>query len=327
MKNLINVSRTTKNVFQLMLATGILFSNVNCSDSEETKPTVYLPTAKAFNDLEQKKLIDLTQSFTINANNDAVTLTTNKGSKITFPPNSLTLNGNVITGNVDVKVIEIYDAGTMALTNKVTMGNLGNGLLSMLVSGGEFYINATKNGQQLAITEAMTLQVPTALTGGAETGMIMFTGDEANNGDLNWKRDATGMIVNAQGGNYNTIIQNFGWSNIDRFYSFSGPKTEILASAPTGYDAENSAIYLHYDGEASGLARLDTFSNGLFSEHYGQVPVGLACHLIFMTEDNGQWRYAIKPVTISANAVYNFTLAETTIGTEAQLIAAINNLP
>lgn len=71
------------------------------------------------------------------------------------------------------------------------------------------------------------------------------------------------------------------------------------------------------------MIRLQAF----FSEHYGQIPVGLNCHIIFATEDNGQWRYAIKAVTIAENAVYNFTLAETTLASEAQVIAAINALP
>jgi hypothetical protein len=65
----------------------------------------------------------------------------------------------------------------------------------------------------------------------------------------------------------------------------------------------------------------------LFSEHYGQIPIGLNCHIIFATEENGNPRYAIKQVTISAGAVYNFTLSETTVVTQAQLTAAINALP
>ena len=47
----------------------------------------------------------------------------------------------------------------------------------------------------------------------------------------------------------------------------------------------------------------------------------------FATEESGQWRYAIKAVTVAAGDEYNFTLSETTVGTEAQLVAAINALP
>ena len=128
---------------------------------------------------------------------------------------------------------------------------------------------------------------------------------------------------------YYPLLNNFGWTNVDRFYSDPNPKTTILVSAPTGYGNQNSAVYLHYDGLGNGLAQLDTYDDDtdLFSEHYGQVPIGLACHIIFITEDNGQWRYAIKSVTITANAIYSFTLSETVVGSETQLIAAINTLP
>lgn len=74
---------------------------------------------------------------------------------------------------------------------------------------------------------------------------------------------------------------------------------------------------------------MDTFDDTLqlFSEHYGQIPIGLECHVIFVTEDNGVWRYAIKPVTIVDNGTIVFTLSETTTGTEAALTALINGLP
>ena len=75
--------------------------------------------------------------------------------------------------------------------------------------------------------------------------------------------------------------------------------------------------------------KFDSFmtSTQRFAEHYGQITIGLTCHAIFVTEDNGQWRYAIKAFTVQANDVYNFTLAETVLKNQAQLEAAINALP
>ena len=86
--------------------------------------------------------------------------------------------------------------------------------------------------------------------------------------------------------------------------------------------------------------RIVIFSNGIygkfnsfipstqqFTEHYGQITIGLTCHAIFITEVNGQWRYAIKAFTVQANDVHNFTLAETVLKNQAQLEAAINALP
>ena len=132
-----------------------------------------------------------------------------------------------------------------------------------------------------------------------------------------------------EGPAYYAFVGNFGWTNVDCFYNDLRPKTTILVSVPEGYDNLNSAVYLHYDGNGNALAKLDTYDNvtELFSEHYGQIPIGLNCHIIFATEENGKPRYAIKQVTISEGAVYNFTLSETTVVTQAQLTAAINALP
>ncbi len=315
---------------------GLLFlgliTMVGCSDDDgENQIPQTPPSSQEYKALSQAALNNLTQNFTMVAENGSATFTSAKGVKITINGSCLTLNGNPVTGNVDIKFIEVFDKGHMLATNKPTSGRLGNGNLELLISGGEFYVNATKNGQQLATTCNVMLEVPTSLTGGADLDMELFTGAIDADGDLEWRKNDQGGIDVGQGGtgggsNYYVSFGNFGWTNVDKFYSDPRPKTTILVDAPDGYDFDNSAIYLSYDGEGqNALAKMDTFTAAnLFSEHYGQIPVGLACHIIFVTEENGQFRYGIKGVTTTANAVYSFTLAETTLGTEAQLVAAIN---
>ncbi|MEO8933353.1 MAG: hypothetical protein ABI295_03525, partial [Xanthomarina sp.] len=136
-----------------------------------------------------------------------------------------------------------------------------------------------------------------------------------------------GVVV--QNSSYFVIFDNFGWTNIDRFYNDPRPKTTINIAVPTGYNHMNSGVYLSYDGEDTGLAQLDTYDpiTGLFSEHYGQIPIGLNCHLIFVTEADGNWRYAIKAVTIAEDGSSTFSLSETSVVTESELILQINNLP
>lgn len=316
-----------KKIGQLFLL-GILVAS--CSKNDDGDSPDYVPSASAFAALREEALD--TQTFTFNAEDGATTFTTANGVQFTINGNCLTQNGNPITGQVVVEYAELFNPGTMLVTNKPTMGRMPNGDMSLLISGGEFYINATKNGQQLTISCPMQVIIPANLTGGADTGMSLWDGTIDEDGNLEWDEQdrangENGVFV--EGPNYYAYFSSFGWTNVDRFYSDPRPKTTILAEAPTGYNFENSAIYLHYDGEGSSLAKLDTFNptTNQFSEHYGQIPVGLECHVIFVTEDNGQWRYAIKSVTIAANDVYVFTLAETTVGTEAQLIAAINALP
>jgi hypothetical protein len=319
---------------------GLLFllviTLISCDngDDNNTDNLILPPTAAAFKSIREKGVSANKQKFTITAGTGVVTITSAKGVKLNINGDCLTKNGVAVTGAVEIEYIELFDKGTMLITNKPTMGVMPDGKKNLLISGGEFFIKATQGGVELKTSCSMNLIVPTALTDGLDNAMTLWNGTIDDNGELAWREnkpnaDGTGGGkggVQGEGANYYVTFGNFGWTNVDRFYSDPRPKTTLLVAAPTGYDNNNSAVYLSYDGEGTNaLAKLDTYTPaGLFSEHYGQIPIGLKCHVIFVTEDNGQWRYAIKAVTVAANDVYTFTLAETTVGTEAQLVAAIN---
>ncbi|WP_264525995.1 hypothetical protein [Flavobacterium sp. N502536] len=315
---------------------GLLFllaiSFVSCDNGDSDDNLVLPPSASAFKSISSKGVKSATQKFTITAGTGVVTVTSAKGVKLTLNGDCLTKNGVAVTGAVDIEYIELFDKGKMLVTNKPTMGVMPDGKKNLLISGGEFFIKATQGGVELKISCPMNMIVPAALTDGVDNAMTLWTGVIDQNDELTWEvpkpnADGTGGKggVQGEGTNYFVTFGNFGWTNVDRFYSDPRPKTTLLVDAPDGYNNTNSAVYLSYDGEGNALAKLDTYTAaGLFSEHYGQIPIGLKCHVIFATEDNGQWRYAIKAVTVAANDVYTFTLAETVVGTEAQLVAAIN---
>lgn len=315
---------------------GLLFlaltTFVSCDDSNG-EDKVVPPSASEFAAVRNEALAGKTQHFTATAGTGAITFTSKKGVKITINGNCLTKAGNPVTGTIDIEYVELFDKGNMLVTNKPTMGLMADGNKNLLISGGEFFIKATQGGIELQTSCSMSMIVPSTLTDGIDNTMTLWTGIIDPAGELAWKEAKPGADgangkggVRAEGNNYYVTFGNFGWTNVDRFYSDPRPKTTLLVDAPEGYDNNNCAVYLSYDGEGTNaLAKLDTYTaEGLFSEHYGQIPVGLACHIIFTTEENGQWRYAIKGVTIAANQTYTFTLAETTVGSEAQLIAAIN---
>ena len=79
---------------------------------------------------------------------------------------------------------------------------------------------------------------------------------------------------------------------------------------------------------ANALAYLDTYDAATerFSEHYGQIPIGLECHVIFTSEDNGQWLYGIKSVTIADGQTIAITDADLNTASEGELEAIINSL-
>ncbi len=328
--------KTTFRKTGLLLLAALAFANCDSND-DNNNPSNVAPTAAAFSALRESAMDKITQHFTLIAEDGTATFTSDKGVLLTINANCLTLNGNPVTGEVDIEYAEVFDPGTMLVTNKTTMGALPGGGFGLIISGGEFYINATQNGQQLDLGCNMNLKIPANLTGGIDNEMVLWTGEIDEDGNLKWNEigpDAEGQQGvfgegQGEGAAYYAFFNSFGWTNVDRFYSDPRPKTTILADVPVGYNFGNSAIYLHYDGEGSSLAKLDSFDNvsQLFTEHYGQIPIGLECHVIFATEDSGQWRYAVKAVTVQANDVYTFTLAETTLGSEAALVSVINALP
>ena len=328
-----NTLLNTKTFFGTLLMTTLLLSSCKTSDDNDLPPFEPTPaTAQEFKNIKDQALENIKQTFSFNSDDGYITLTSANGVDIYINGDCLTLNGNEITGNVDVEFVEIFEKGNMLTTNKPTMGTMPNGDKALLLTGGEFFIEATKDGQVLDTNCGISLSVPTSLTGGADNDMVLWTGTIDEEDNLTWDEveDATGQGgVFVEGGEYYAFLEQFGWTNIDRFYNDPRPKTLIKAQAPVGFNFTNSAIYLSYDGEDTGLASLDTYDGtlNLFSEHYGQIPIGLECHVIFATEDNGMWRYAIKAVTIVADDIITFDYSETTTVTEAQFIDIINALP
>ncbi len=339
--NLFNlVDRNLKPLLAALFITALLFTNYSCSKSEgvddDCDGLCTPPTAEEFNNIRDLALDGLTQTFEIDADQTSVSFTTEKGVEITLYPGCLTLDGNPITGKADLEYVEIFEKGNMLTTNKPTMGLLPNGDKALLLTGGEFYINATQNGKQLETNCAFQLIIPANLTGDANPGMTLWEGIIDDDGNLAWDeidRDNTANDgkdnVIAEGESYYAFRGDFGWTNVDIFYSDPRDKTTLLASVPEGYDNTNCAIYLSYNDQNNALAKLDTYdaTTKLFSEHYGQIPIGLECHIIFVTEADSNWKYVVKPITIQENGIITFTESEMAIATEAQLNTIINNLP
>ncbi|OEK09719.1 hypothetical protein A8C32_11040 [Flavivirga aquatica] len=325
------MNKNLKNTFGTLLIMTLLFTS--CSKNNDDVDIIIRATAEDFSNLKQEALNNQTQNFQFNAEDGTISLTSEKGVQINLNGSCLTLNGNSITGTVDLEFIELFDKGHMLTTNKPTMGTLPNGDKALLISGGEFFVNATQNGESLDISCSIQLAIPSNLTGGIDNDMLLWKGRIDENDNLAWDQvrdNATGQGgVFAEGNQYYAFLGDFGWSNVDRFYNDPRPKTTILVNVPEGYNNTNCSVFLSYDGENTGLANLDTYDSntGLFSEHYGQIPIGLECHVIFVTEDANDWKYAIKAATITENGIITFTNDDTSTVTEAQLTTIINDLP
>ncbi len=323
--------KNLKNTLGTLLMTALVLASCTKNDGIDVPVR---PSAQEFALIKQLTLDGKKQEFQFNAEDGVTTLTSENGVTIIIDGSCLTLNGSAVTGTVDLDYVELFGKGDMLTTNKPTMGVLPSGDKALLVSGGEFLLEVTQNGVELETNCNFQLIIPANLTGGEDNDMILWEGNIVGEDNLEWNEvedqgGPNGGRVFAEGGQYYVFGGNFGWTNVDRFYNDPRPKTTILVDVPEGYDNTNSAVYLSYDGEAPALANLDTYDagNGLFSEHYGQIPIGLECHVIFATEENGNWRYAVKAVTIVENGIITIAYDDTAVVTEAQLNQIISNLP
>lgn len=320
-----------------LLAASAAFVLVSCSDDDSNgnlNPIVP-PTSEEFKSLYAAALDNHIQTFTLSVNETGVAdFTSDDGVEVTLNTNCLQINGMPVTGTIDVEFIELYDRANLLTTGVGTMGTHPDGTMEMLVSGGAFYVQILQNGVAVDPNSCgYTLRIPTTLTGGMDTEMLLWYGVEDENGNLIWEdannEQGQGGGIETSNGLYWVWASQFGWTNVDRFYSDPRPKTTIFVGVPNGYDVSNSDVFLSYDGEETALARLDTYDEetGLFSEHYGLIPIGLECHVIFVSEHNGQWVYAIKPYTVAEDGMVTISANDLATSTESGLTTLINNLP
>jgi len=324
-----------KNLFAISLLAMVLFYACNDEDpANEVVPDeiIEAPTSDEFRELQITAIDQIRQEAQFQAE-EGIQFESEKGVALEIYGGTLKLNGEDVTGTVDLEFIEIFDAGGMLTTNKPTMGIRENGNKALLVSGGEFYVNVTQNGEKLDVSNHMKLVVPTDLTGGADQEMTLWNGEVDENENLAWDEDRGGPDgagnLFVEGDQYYGFLSGFGWTNVDRFYNDPRPKTTLEVIVPDGYHIQNCSVYLYYDGEPNALAQLDTFNENTnsFSEHYGEIPIGLEMHVIFVTEEDGQWKYSIQAQTVDDGDVYAFEEDDFIVGTESDVYNAIDALP
>lgn len=300
----------------LLCSSIFLLQSCNKDEYEVIKGTEALPTPQAlqalFDNQEASQATVLTFDAAASLNHVSP-----RGVKLIINGSCLRKNGNPVVGQVKVKYIEIFDKGNMLSSNKATMG-LSGADKELLYSGGEFFIQAYQEDVKLTTTCTFSLNIPTSLTGGTQTGMLPFAGTIDAAGNLLWEQAPTyELLTLTQSTNpsYQALLPAFGWFNCDRFGSTPGPKTTITVNVPAGYGAISSVF-----------VAVKSIPNTL-GKAYGKFPVGLDCNIIFVTEKDGKFRYAIKPQVLVANHQVTFDLSETTLGSAAQLTTAINALP
>lgn len=339
-------SKAVRSILKSAMGLSILAIFASCiNNNDEFVDPQPQPDGVALEARFNENRTDAIQEFTLDASTGG-TITGTQGTQVAFQPNSFGLNGTPVTGNVTVQLIEIYDKASMLLKNRSTLGKKANGDKEALKSAGEFFVAATQGANKLALLEMASVtgrpMNPAEFDGGMQIFRAGGVDDDCDGIDAtcDWveaDEDGDGKTDNAevrdgQGAagtfvTYNYNIGNFGWTNLDKWYSFAGPKTEIFIDVPDGFNQDNCAVYLSYDGEPTALARMDVWNTDLkmFTEHYGLIPVGLQVHIIMVAEIDGQLNYAIQGTAIVQNHIE--VIPSLSPISQAALEALINGLP
>lgn len=294
----------------LFIATSLFFTACRRgSDTPITSPEKFKAlTAEGFN--------SLLQTTTFDASKTDFVFTTTKGTKIFIDGTCLRKGGLPVSGLVSLSVYEAYEKNDMLIANATVMGKNMSGEYEPLKTGGQFYISLSQDGEALTTTCNINMDVPASLSGGFDPDMTGWKGSIDEKGNLLWISDST-VFVNPidKDNSYEISFPELGWINCDKFYGDPRPKTKLTITIPTVY--ENACVvYAIIKGEPHSL--------GLAS--YGEWPIGMELHLIFVAEEGGAYKWITKDIEVEEGKTVNFLTSEGTIGTRTELLSFLSTL-
>ncbi|RMA57269.1 hypothetical protein [Ulvibacter antarcticus] len=304
-----------KLLFIVVVASLCFNSCSDCTDETDTRAITPfdVPTPQEFEQIQTDVFDGMIQLVQVDVTN-GFNYVAASGVTISISPNCLQINGLPVTGIVDLEIAEFYDKGEMLISNTTTVGNIPGAGRDLLISGGAFFIRVSQNGVFASLACSGFISVPTGITGGNDPDMLPFSGSVNAAGNLEWTQ--INGEVNIDIDTYYTQFPEFGWFNIDRFLNDPRPTTAVQVAVPQEFNSENTRVYLALQGEPNSLAYL-----------YGELPIGLEVHIIFLSESNGDFRYAVETLTLEQDQLVIFTRQQTEVVTAAVLKDRINALP
>lgn len=314
----------------LLLFIITLFLLNSCTKDDSNGVTIIVdqtsdlsPNSARLNSFFLQNINKAKQSFTIEASSP-ILITGNQGTEVQFGANSFEdSEGNILTGTIDIQLIEIYNKKDMLFLNKQTLGER-NGTLSPLVSGGEFNITASQNGKEAFLRPGFGYNTTVPAPNGTDPNMSVFYQSSVSDDTLTWtEADTTSIWGN--GSEYNAIFDSLGWINCDFFSNYPGNKTPVSVRMQKGLNNTNCQLFISFDG-LNSLTQIWNFKDGNFyTGDYYTIPEGQPVHFIALAFMEDTPYSAIVPSTIVANHLeIMIDLAPTT---QEQLAIDIQNLP
>jgi hypothetical protein len=254
------------------------------------------------------------QNFTVNAN-QYQTIYGASGAEIFIPANSFRTSANIlVTGNIDVELKEVYSKKDMILTGITTVSNG-----QLLVSGGEFFIKATQNGQVLKLSgsDIVYAKIPAGVNSSFQMQEFYAESISISDTTKDWSisNDSTNITVvqdtvsGAFSNYYYFGIDSMNWINCDYFWNDPAPKTNVKVTLDQKFTPSNCIVFLSVNG-VNSIASLYWF-NGVYQ--ISNIPTGKAVSFIAISEIDGQYYSAFLSTTITTNHNETLNLTPTTL--------------
>ncbi len=296
--------------FLLALVSVACLTFTGCKKNNDEPPAPASTTKDFFEKTGVKS-----QSFAINTDNGQSSITGNQGTKITFPENAFTTSdGTPVKGAVSIELKEIYDKSDMVLSDRPTTSNG-----KLLISGGEIFISATVNGQELRLATNTNILVQLAETSTVDTTMGLFTG-AIEDSIFNWtsveidttvSRDDSLWYVSDPGyyydpSHYVFAIATLGWINCDRFIGESATYMHVTCHGePTPSATKVYLIFKNLDS----VSRLNYEWNQ--NKYYsGFAPIGEQLTIVAIGLKDGKEYFGMKDITVSNDLNVSLNLTQ-----------------
>lgn len=261
-------------------------------------------------------------------------ITAEQGTTIFVNPQSFEQNGIFIDGDVDIELIEMYQAGEIIACQLSTNGENEQGNTEPLFSESIFYLDVTYQGAAVDFLQPLRIFVPSDNLGNQQ-----FLFHSPSCPDLPctvfWEETESTVpvfekpIIDASGVKtlgYQALVSDVGWKNIGRYNEDTSTRSIVYNKAPIGYDKTNGNVFICYDTASTAIGLFDSYdeSLGVYSENYAQIPTGQGVDVIFVTVQNNQYEFSTKNGVVETD--FLTATLQTTETDEAGLINALNNL-
>ena len=296
---------TSMNRLLLALSTSLLLASCQRELSINNPANTLITSGQdVLTALEQKQ--PAPQKFTV-SNDSCNFIQGIKGTTLNIPAHAfVTQSGQLVTGNVTIELKEIYSVSEMVLNNKFTqVGGIP------IESGGELFIKATQNSQQLKLATGVTLiaNMPAQTNYSDMQVFNATTYDTLGNRFFSWQPN-TNTATNSVTTSFDTAsirkyimeFDSVGWINCDRFYNEQLVEPHVVIG--NMITNEKPSVLIHLTGKYT-VAQM--YRN---DDHYSIYVPEWPVTLIAFSKRDGKIFADFKAVQIQKDQTYTLTLRE-----------------